>query len=90
VKRASKYYRALLLDFPNSADKQRFRENKSKGVISSRAGIGKNIEIHGSGSRNEDWTEGCVALSNADMDHLLRHVGAGTPVTIVRRSDQWP
>ncbi|RJP77055.1 MAG: murein L,D-transpeptidase [Candidatus Zixiibacteriota bacterium] len=90
VKRASKYYRALPLNFPNDADRKRFRENKARGIISSRAGIGKNIEIHGSGGRGEDWTEGCVALSDADMDHLLRYAGAGTPVTIVRRSDQWP
>ncbi len=88
--RGSKYYKALLLDYPNAADRRRFQENKAKGVISRRAGIGKNIEIHGEGGRQQDWTEGCVALTNKDMDHLLKYVGVGTPVTIVRRSDNFP
>lgn len=86
----SKYYKALLLDYPNSGDKKRFRENKAKGIISAQARIGANIEIHGDGGQNGDWTDGCVALTNSDMDHIMRFVTVGTPVTIVRRSDQWP
>lgn len=86
----SKYHKALLIDYPNAMDRRRFAENKAKGIISRRAGIGKNIEIHGDGGRNKDWTEGCVALTNEDMKHLMRFVGVGTPVTIVRRCDKWP
>jgi L,D-peptidoglycan transpeptidase YkuD (ErfK/YbiS/YcfS/YnhG family) len=86
----SKYYKAILLDYPNSADEKRFRANKSKGIISKHAPIGKNIEIHGEGDKNRDWTDGCVALVNRDMDDILKYVKTGTPVTIVRRSDQWP
>jgi transposase-like protein len=86
----SKYYRALMLDYPNAADRRRFQENKSKGIISRHARIGKYIEIHGGGGRNEDWTDGCVALTNQEMDHLMRYATAGTPVTIVRRTDNWP
>jgi len=90
VKRSSKYYRALLLDYPNDTDKRRFAENKRRGLISRYARIGALIEIHGSGGRGEDWTDGCVALTNGEMDHLMKRVGVGTPVTIVRRSDDWP
>ncbi len=86
----SKFYRALLIDYPNSADKKRFADNKRKGVISNRARIGGWIEIHGEGGKNRDWTEGCVALTNKEMDHLMKFVSVGTPVTIVRKSDQWP
>jgi hypothetical protein len=88
--RGSKYYKALLLDYPNQSDRKRFEENKRKGIISSHAQIGGLIEIHGEGGKNKDWTEGCVALKNDEMDHLMRHVTVGTPVTIVRRSDLWP
>jgi L,D-peptidoglycan transpeptidase YkuD (ErfK/YbiS/YcfS/YnhG family) len=86
----SKYHKALLINYPNDTDRHRFAQNKAKGIISSRAGIGRLIEIHGEGGRNEDWTEGCVALTNHAMDEIVAAVGVGTPVTIVRRSDIWP
>lgn len=86
----SRYYRALLLDYPNQRDKKRFADNKDKGIISRNSRIGGLIEIHGEGGRSADWTDGCVALENAEMDELMKHVAVGTPVTIVRRSDRWP
>ncbi|MFZ1947424.1 MAG: L,D-transpeptidase [bacterium] len=90
VKNRSKYYKALLINYPNDLDKRRFAENKRKGVISRYAKIGALIEIHGSGGRGQDWTDGCIALADRDMDGLMRRVSVGTPVTIVRRSDRWP
>lgn len=90
VKHRSKYYKALLLNYPNELDKKRFAENKRKGVISRHARIGALIEIHAGGGRDQDWTDGCIALTNRDMDDMMRYVAAGTPVTIVRRSDKWP
>lgn len=86
----SSFYKALSLDYPNEHDRKRFEENKRRGIISHKARIGGNIEIHGEGGKNRDWTEGCVALTNADMDHIMKYVSVGTPVTIVRKSDQWP
>lgn len=88
--RSSKYYKALLLDYPNDSDRRRFAENKRAGIISTRARIGGLIEIHGHGGQGKDWTEGCVALTDKDMDHLLQYVTNGTPVTIVRKSVTWP
>nr|MBN2277870.1 L,D-transpeptidase family protein [candidate division Zixibacteria bacterium] len=86
----SKYYKALLLDYPNQNDKKRFAENKKKNVIADHARIGGLIEIHGDGGQNQDWTDGCVALTNGEMDFLMAQASVGTPVTIVRRSEQWP
>lgn len=85
VKRApdTRYYKALLIDYPNSEDRRRFSEAKRRGEIPSAAGIGGLIEIHGDGGRGQDWTDGCVALTNGDMDRLFRWVGVGTVVTIV-------
>ena len=79
----SRFYRALLLDYPNSEDVSRFRRLKANGLMSSRAAIGGMIEIHGNGGKGEDWTFGCVSLRDKDVDDLCRHVGVGTPVTIV-------
>jgi L,D-peptidoglycan transpeptidase YkuD (ErfK/YbiS/YcfS/YnhG family) len=87
---SSKYYKALLINYPNATDRSRFSENKSRGIISSHARIGGLIEFHGEGGRGRDWTEGCVALTNKEMDQLMQYVGHGTPITIVRRSDLWP
>jgi hypothetical protein len=79
----SRYHRALLLDYPNEADRARFAAAQRRGEIPRGAAIGGLIEIHGEGGRGQNWTEGCVALSNADMDDLYLRVGVGTRVTIV-------
>jgi len=73
----SKYYKALVLNYPNAADRKRLAQMKNKG------GLGSLIEIHGEGGRGQDWTYGCVALSNHDLDDLFSRVSVGTPVTIV-------
>ncbi len=90
AKRVSKFHRALLINYPNSNDLSRLKENKAKGIISRYARAGALIEIHGEGGKNRDWTDGCVALKNNDIEHLMRYATVGTPVTIVRRSDIWP
>jgi murein L,D-transpeptidase YafK len=79
----STYYRAFLLDYPNAEDLKRIRAAKDAGIIPSGAGPGALVEIHGEGGRGVDWTNGCVAVTNADMDELFRLVKVGTPVTIV-------
>ena len=56
---------------------------KRDGRLPRGAGIGSLIEIHGDGGRGEDWTSGCVALENHDMDRLFARVSVGTPVTII-------
>jgi hypothetical protein len=77
------YYKALLINYPNDEDRAQFAIAKRNGWVSRGAGIGGLIEIHGEGGRKEDWTLGCVALANRDMDELFRLVDIGTPVTIV-------
>jgi L,D-peptidoglycan transpeptidase YkuD (ErfK/YbiS/YcfS/YnhG family) len=80
---ATKYYLALLIDYPNSDDQRRYREGIADGSIPPKVGIGGLIEIHGGGGSGRDWTDGCVALTNEDMDRLFPQVRVGTPVTIV-------
>ena len=84
-KHASRYYRALLIDYPNAEDRQRFLEEKRRGMIAPTAGIGGLIEIHGGGVAG--MTDGCVALENLSMGDLFSLVGEGTPVTIVGALD---
>jgi L,D-peptidoglycan transpeptidase YkuD (ErfK/YbiS/YcfS/YnhG family) len=79
----SRYYKALLINYPNEDDKARFSQNKKNGSISSRKRIGDLIEIHGNGGQGADWTSGCVALANSDIDKLYSRCAVGTTVTIV-------
>jgi len=79
----TRYYKALLLDYPNDDDRRRFAAAVRSGLVPRGAGIGGLIEIHGRGGEGRDWTEGCVALSDEDMDLLYDRVNLGTPVTIV-------
>jgi murein L,D-transpeptidase YafK len=78
------FHRALLLSYPNDNDAARARA----------AGVnpGSSIEIHGLrddfrwvGSAHVlfDWTNGCIALTNREIDELSAAVPDGTPVEIV-------
>ena len=77
------YYKALLIDYPNGDDRARFALGRKNGQVPLRAGIGSLIEIHGEGGQGRDWTDGCVALTNQDMDRVFAKARVGTPVTIV-------
>ena len=81
--RKTKYYKALLLNYPNDEDTARFKAEIENGSLPPSSKIGGLIEIHGDGGRGIDWTEGCVALTNKEMDLIYRIVKVGTPVTIV-------
>jgi L,D-peptidoglycan transpeptidase YkuD (ErfK/YbiS/YcfS/YnhG family) len=82
------YHRALLINYPTDRDRKAFATARRRGDIPARAGVGGLIEIHGSGGRGDDWTRGCVAMSNNDIDDLFRRVPVGTPVTIVGGNGQ--
>ncbi len=81
--RSTKYYKALLIDYPNDEDKKRFHSAVANGTLPRNSKIGGLIEIHGHGGKGTDWTEGCVALTDSDMDKIYRLVSIGTPVTII-------
>jgi len=77
------YYLALEIDYPNQQDLARFHSAKARGDIASNAAIGGLIEIHGDGGKGANWTSGCVALTNGDMQKVYNLSKVGTPVTIV-------
>lgn len=82
----SAFYRAIHVSYPNRQDRANAR----------RLGVppGGAIMIHGqpNGLRLEadstttipyDWTDGCIALSNADMTTVWKLVRVPTPIEIV-------
>jgi len=81
--RQTKYYKALEIDYPNENDREQFRAAKARGEFPRHAQIGGLIEIHGDGGKGVNWTSGCVALRNAEMDKVFELAKIGTRVTIV-------
>ncbi|MDQ1351552.1 MAG: hypothetical protein QG657_1856 [Acidobacteriota bacterium] len=77
----SKYYKALLLNYPNNEDKIQFDLARKRGLIPKRVGIGNWIEIHGGGK--DFMTRGCVSLEDHDMEEIFGLAVVGDPVTIV-------
>lgn len=81
--RNSEYHLSLRISYPNEKDRIRARE---LGVPP-----GGNIMIHGIKNglawvggfhTNIDWTEGCIAVTNKEMEEIARLVPNGTPVEI--------
>ncbi|WP_372068217.1 L,D-transpeptidase family protein [Vibrio artabrorum] len=83
VMEESNFYRSVHINYPQPSDMQWAEQN---GVDP-----GGNIKIHGikNGERRSpnfiqsfDWTDGCIALTNQDMDEFLKLVKMGTPIHI--------
>lgn len=81
----SEYHLALRISYPTT---DQVSAAEARGVRP-----GGDIMIHGLpngegriGSRQQslDWTDGCIAVSNAEMDWLYRSVPDGTPIEIAQ------
>ncbi|WP_419661386.1 YkuD domain protein [Desulfosarcina variabilis str. Montpellier] len=79
----SRFYKSLHISYPSSVDK---KESAAQGVDP-----GGMIMIHGyppeaktnpDKYKDQDWTNGCIALENKDMDILWVAVDDGTPIEI--------
>lgn len=70
IQKNATYYKALDVDYPNTLDRVRFEVSKELGIIPKDSAIGGEIQIHGMGI-NSNWTAGCFALRNQDIDELL-------------------
>ena len=78
----SRFYKSLHISYPNDADlRSAERLGRSPGGM---------VMIHGMPTAPElawldthgDWTDGCIAVSNAAMDEIWSAVSDGTPVII--------
>jgi murein L,D-transpeptidase YafK len=80
---ASRFHLALHVSYPDESDKARARRRHVR--------PGGDIMIHGLGSEFsdlgakhnlEDWTDGCIAVTDAEMDEIWKLVPDRTPVEI--------
>ena len=84
-----KWSKFILLNYPNKENWHKFAEAKKHGKIPWDAQIGGDVGIHGTeyDYRNilgENWTWGCIALKNKDINELYRLVQSGSLVVIKR------
>jgi hypothetical protein len=83
----TRFYKALLLNYPNTQDRRRFRLARAAGAIPPAAFNGGPIEIHGRDDLSLGQTLGCIMLENPQIDALFEAVEVGAPVTIVGAED---
>lgn len=79
----SDYYKNLHISYPNKSDKQ----NAAKLGLQPGGGIKihglkNNLGFFGKIHRWYDWTEGCIALTNNEIDELFTAVKIGTEINI--------
>jgi len=73
----SRYHLSLRISYPNEADRARAQELGVK--------PGGDIMIHGLKDglpREDDWTQGCIAVTDEEMDEIWSLVAEGTPIVI--------
>ncbi len=77
------YFRALILDYPNSDDRRRFEEAQKAGLIPKSQHMPGLIQLHGIAQGISDQPYGSIVLDNPQIAQLFDHVAVGTPVNIV-------
>ena len=73
----SRYYLSLHISYPNEADRAR--------AAAQAVDPGGDIMIHGlkdGVGRDDDWTQGCIAVTDVEMEEIWGLVPEGTPICI--------
>ena len=79
----SVFHLALHLSYPNAADREHARKlGVSPGGDVEIHGLGARFGWVGSAHRLHDWTDGCIAVTNEEIDEIYPLVDVGTPVEI--------
>jgi murein L,D-transpeptidase YafK len=79
----SRYYKALHISYPNEQDILNAKQyNRSPGGDIMIHGLPNGIGWIGTLHRNMDWTQGCIAVTNKEIDEIWEMAPIGTPVEI--------
>jgi murein L,D-transpeptidase YafK len=79
----SRFYRSLHISYPNRKNIEKARKlGVSPGGGIMIHGLPPEIECVGSMHRQVDWTAGCVAVTNSEIDEIWRVVPDGTIIEI--------
>lgn len=74
-------YKNLGISYPNSNDISNSKGNPTGGDIKIH-GLMNNLWFIGNFHRLSDWTNGCIAINNFEMDELYNTVKIGTRIEI--------
>jgi murein L,D-transpeptidase YafK len=79
----SRFHLALHISYPSAADQQKARKlgTRPGGAIMIH-GLEKPFAYLGALHRQTDWTDGCVAVTNAEIEEIWKLVPVGTKVEI--------
>lgn len=87
--RSKTFYKFMLLSYPNARDRRRFARLKRQKKIPKTARIGSAVGIHGEKKgatwlphKLLNWTRGCIAVDNDEIDELYRAVKPKAKVEI--------
>lgn len=79
----SSYYKNLGISYPNNEDIENARKNNLvPGSQIKIHGIRNGLGFIGKFHRWIDWTKGCIAITNSEMDELYSHTPIGTIIEI--------
>lgn len=79
----SKFYRAIHISYPNKSDiLQAKRIGCAPGGAIMIHGLPKKLEDLGKAHRLWDWTDGCIAVTNSEIEEIWELVPDGTPIEI--------
>ena len=80
---ASAFHRSLRISYPNAADRIRARrQGVDPGGAIMIHGLPNGQGFVGAAHRLTDWTEGCIAVTDAEIEEIWRLVPDGTPIQI--------
>lgn len=79
----SRFYRSIHISYPNARNIARARSmDLSPGGDVYIHGLPNGYGWVGKAHRMKDWTDGCIAVTNEEMDEIWRAVANGTPIEI--------
>lgn len=79
----SQFYKSLHISYPNAADRAQARRRRvNPGGDIFLHGLGPTFGAEGKSHADRDWTLGCIAVTNEEIDEIWRLVPDGTPIEI--------